>query len=242
MVGPVGVCGRIRPHPASCCDDLRRHAGEVSGVRRGGAFRESAADGDMRRVYLVSAVVFGVLLNAAAAVWVRSLWYLDGHWRDDLQPGGKVETVAVHAGGLYLMVENKDCPPDPFSEPKRSGTFHVLMDPPPEFFITSNRLHCRPNAWGFGFSSGRFPGAPWPMAAEMYRVHRIPLWLPTLVFAAAASACTWAWHRRRPRPGRCGACGYDLRATAAKCPECGAEAEVKTIRPVAPSNRPPRGR
>jgi len=31
------------------------------------------------------------------------------------------------------------------------------------------------------------------------------------------------WRRRR-RPGRCPACGYDLRATPDRCPECGAAA------------------
>ena len=31
---------------------------------------------------------------------------------------------------------------------------------------------------------------------------------------------------RRPSPGRCSACGYDLRATPGRCPECGAAAGV----------------
>ena len=48
----------------------------------------------------------------------------------------------------------------------------------------------------------------------------VPLWLPLLLSAALPAL----WLRRRVRrhpPGLCAVCGYDLRATPEKCPECG---------------------
>ena len=52
----------------------------------------------------------------------------------------------------------------------------------------------------------------------------IPMWLTVLVFGILPAI--WLWRRlrgrRRIRTGLCSACGYDLRATPDRCPECGA--------------------
>ena len=53
----------------------------------------------------------------------------------------------------------------------------------------------------------------------------LPFWLIGL--AAAVPPIGWLGRRLRTRrrrsAGRCAACGYDLRATPGRCPECGAE-------------------
>ena len=53
----------------------------------------------------------------------------------------------------------------------------------------------------------------------------VPLWALVLIFGVLPTWRAIRWlHRRRLCPGFCRACGYDLRATPDRCPECGATA------------------
>ncbi len=52
----------------------------------------------------------------------------------------------------------------------------------------------------------------------------IPLWMPTALFGVMFASCRpLRFHRRRKRKklGLCLNCGYDLRASKDRCPECG---------------------
>ena len=53
----------------------------------------------------------------------------------------------------------------------------------------------------------------------------VPYWLVLMVTALPlpAFAARWIRRRRRAGAGLCAACGYDLRASPRRCPECGAE-------------------
>jgi len=56
-----------------------------------------------------------------------------------------------------------------------------------------------------------------------WRDFTIPFWSLCLLFALLPAARISAYIRRRlrQRPGHCHRCGYDLRATPDRCPECG---------------------
>lgn len=64
------------------------------------------------------------------------------------------------------------------------------------------------------------------------RLIGVPLWFPALLLTLAL------WHfarralRRPPADGRCLACGYDLRASPERCPECGTAIGPKAEAPA----------
>lgn len=61
-------------------------------------------------------------------------------------------------------------------------------------------------------------------AFQRHAMLYVRLWLLSLILAIAPSyGAILAWRRRRAyKEGQCARCGYDLRATPGRCPECGA--------------------
>ena len=74
-----------------------------------------------------------------------------------------------------------------------------------------------------GFSLDQFPVGHTADPNCRIRLLLVPYWFITA--AAAVPPALWAARRwrqhRRSILGMCLSCGYDLRATAGRCPECG---------------------
>ena len=64
--------------------------------------------------------------------------------------------------------------------------------------------------------------APW-LFSRRYTAYAVPYWAPLAVAIVPAVLAVTRFVRRwsRARRGRCPGCGYDLRMTADRCPECG---------------------
>ena len=75
------------------------------------------------------------------------------------------------------------------------------------------------------FLPPRHPNAPaQPPASVLGFTLGFPLWFPTAIFCLLSIPAIRALHRRvRPahQPGTCARCGYDLRGSTDRCPECG---------------------
>ena len=88
-----------------------------------------------------------------------------------------------------------------------------------------------PNRLGFGYRSTVMPTGKLRLpdatdvvvpAVLVTRMVLIPLWLPAVLLALLPAARLYRRVRPRYGSGQCRACGYDLRASPDKCPECGA--------------------
>jgi len=89
--------------------------------------------------------------------------------------------------------------------------------------------------WGFGQVD-----IPTPRGGST-QIFTVPHWFLAVLLAVLPAS--WAWPRLRAREWsrshRCTECGYDLRATPGRCPECGAAAgESSDFQQISFARRP----
>jgi len=165
--------------------------------------------------------VFALLLVlGTAGLWMADS--SDGHLLAVFASGGRVSGILSWRGRVSLVLTNVGAGAD------RAWTAEARRVSYDDARILSTMLAARAEredrtAW-FSWGRGSFSNVP----GSQFFVATLPHGLLLVVLAVPAILGMrggWIFWRRR-REGRCIRCGYDLRATPAKCPECGWEREA----------------
>jgi hypothetical protein len=151
-----------------------------------------------RRTFTALSVLSLLLCVATLALWVRSYWRLDS---TTCVLGGP-NLLSIHSlrGHVELVAFSyKDWALPEFS----------LESQPARHFVLESETN--------GFLGFYF------VRVDTALVIAVPHWFLALLFAILPALHLRATirSRRRGRAGQCPRCGYDLRATPARCPECG---------------------
>jgi 4-amino-4-deoxy-L-arabinose transferase-like glycosyltransferase len=162
----------------------------------------------LRRAFNFSAVVSAVLFVAVCVLWARSHWRFDRWTRNGpnstqsmmSMSGRLIHTRATAPGLTATGTSTLTGPPAGFhsvvADP--SSPQSIVLDYPSGFA----RVHIV-NRWG------------------TLTILMVPYW--SLVLLCALLPAWWLVSPRSlTKAGHCPTCGYDLRATPDRCPECGA--------------------
>jgi hypothetical protein len=150
-------------------------------------------------------VVCAMVFVAVVTLWVRSRWRIDEYLVYTAE--GEVRAVS-YDGAFYVNVQVGPT----WTYPAPAGLLTVDVS---DRFAGVRRWPFR----GFDWTDAR-------MGESRFRSVGVPAWLLAVL---SGTPMTVGWRRRRRRDGAarrgvCVACGYDLRATPDRCPECGTAA------------------
>jgi hypothetical protein len=152
-----------------------------------------------------------LLFAGTIALWVESYFYSRSiHYR---RPTGLTYLIG-DVGRIALSWDDRS-----ISEP---NTWAVERNPSGgAILITHTDLFLDSHRWGFGYAWAR------PIhAGKILTTYVVmaPHWFVALLFAFVPVLWTVIWWRFTYRPrtlGLCPNCGYDLRESRDRCPECG---------------------
>jgi hypothetical protein len=177
-----------------------------------------------RRMLNMMSVVSLVVFVAITGMWIRSCFVADRYIWDAESPfvGGRYHLRGLQiAGGLLQYAKEESGYPfflvtvHGYSAIPLSEKHGTTLDPP---------WHLGPTASGSDWLVVRYE-----KNFGERTVVSFPLWAPAIVFAILPILQKSRRRRRRQRRvrGLCARCGYDLRATPERCPECGTPAVAR---------------
>jgi hypothetical protein len=185
-----------------------------------------------RRVFSVLSVVSLALFVLVAVLWTgSSYWsnelyfhravFQDGIAREDTAWLGFAGGRVVAASRRHKFAASSEAEAEGMilssSEDLNHSRLETMRMPPTGWdFVGYGSV-----GWRFGFAVGdqshSFPDG----SVRHQRELLFPVWLLLVVLAICPLFFAAKWLRKSRPPGTCAKCGYDLRATPDRCPECG---------------------
>ena len=166
------------------------------------------------RIILDALTTLSLLLCLAfAALWVRGYWRWDVlGWTRPARPDAESGVLYVWSAGGGAAVYAGFCSPASVGRLTEEGWYWHATAVQPIPYAGGWPV----NRWGLAFDTLRRPHIRWARVI-------FPAWLAAALFAAPPGhrLARALRRRRRARHCRCANCGYDLRATPGRCPECG---------------------
>ena len=182
-----------------------------------------------RRLFNFLAILSLLCCLATVALWVRSYWRADAYWQR--KPGEMADQyfgIRVMPGRVVFF--SLRSPPDPSNQLKDWARHPPVQLPSYAYWADKDRPFDsrwlkRSRFLGFGFSRYDNTRDYASSGVEVVTLSNVwfPHWFPALLFAILPTIrlVKILRTRRRHRAGLCPTCGYDLRATPERCPECG---------------------
>jgi hypothetical protein len=164
-----------------------------------------------RKLFTLAAGASAVIILASVVGWVDSYHTARLAYWSGARPSNPSDVFATSARGITYLTRMRY----PGNSQSRVRPQEFVLRA-----ISLEQVHMPPDAWsraGFLYKATRSNGIAWQSIA-------VPYWFWTA--ASALMPSVWVIQRRRNRQwrlaGLCPTCGYDLRATPERCPECGA--------------------
>jgi hypothetical protein len=173
-----------------------------------------------------------LLFALSIGLWVRSYWRSDSisvtrteislHSSDEYP--SRTIAIATRTGGVWW--QRFEQPGSIYLDSRPGPTRVRLTSAKVQSDIYLPGLAGDPAHWFAGFAYGPTSSMSDDVAL------RVPLWTVVSLSALLPLATLWrSARRRRANRATCRACGYDLRATPDRCPECGTVPTAQAARP-----------
>ena len=175
-----------------------------------------------RRLLDLAAALSLLLFIASAVLWVRSFCWAYVRWGHAGLSVAADHSAQRWCGAWYAGADSSAGVELIGGEPIRVMRFAERW-PDPFFGFSQGR-------WNAGLEQGQWLGLRATLPPNVtvppdfrYCYVVVPNWLPVVVSSLlpGASLARKQCQKRRSSRGFCASCGYDLRATPDRCPECG---------------------